>query len=495
MKRIIPLTALILTPLATLRAAVPPDPVKPNIVYLFCDQWRGSATGYHGDPSVKTPNLDRLAKEGLNFLNAVSVCPVCTPYRAALMTGRYPTSTGMFLNDAHLPDSELCLAEALKAAGYTTAYIGKWHLDGRGRAAYIPPERRRGWEYWKASECEHNYNHSHYYAGNSGVKQFWKGYDAFAQTQDAQQYIRDHASGSQPFVLMVSYGPPHFPHNTAPEEFKALYPPAKIQLPPNVPPELQAKAKQEAQGYYAHCTALDKCVGDVLRTLEETGIAKNTILVFTADHGEMMGSHGFPPWVKQVAWSEAANVPFLVRYPAIQGGQGRTVHMPLTTPDIFPTLLGLAGVQIPGTVEGEDLSPLLRKEREEDRAALYMNVSPFIGHGFGKEYQGFDKEYRAIRTTRYTYVRSIEGPWLLYDDVKDPNQMDNLVAKPEFAKLRTELEARLQAQLKKIGDDFRPARSYLEEWGYRVKPGDSVPFADGEGETQTPQRKTTAKSK
>ena len=162
------------------------ETAKPNIVYLLADQWRASATGYAGDPNVKTPNLDRLAKEGLNFRNAVSVCPVCTPYRAALMTGRYPTSTGMFLNDAHLPDSELCIAEVLKAAGYATAYIGKWHLDGHGRSSYIPPERRQGWDYWKAAECDHNYNHSHYYTGNSDEKRFWEGYDAFAQTKDAQ---------------------------------------------------------------------------------------------------------------------------------------------------------------------------------------------------------------------------------------------------------------------------------------------------------------------
>ena len=429
MKPILPITALLLAPLAALHAAPAATPVKPNIVYLLCDQWRGSAVGYAGDPNVKTPNLDRLAKESLNFSNAVSVCPVCTPYRAALMTGRYPTTTGMFLNDLHLPDKEVCIADVLKSAGYATAYIGKWHLDGRGREAYIPPESRRGWEYWKAAECDHNYNHSHYYTGTSNVKQYWQGYDAFAQTKDAQQYIRDHASGKQPFVLMVSYGPPHFPVDTAPKDLQALYPPDKIKLEPNVTPEFQQKAKKELQGYYAHCTALDRCIGDVLKTLEEAGIAQNTVVVFTADHGEMMGSHGIAPTTKQVAWSEAANVPFLLRYPMLQGGKGRTVATPLTTPDIFPTLLGLAGVKVPSTVEGEDLSPLLRDGREEDRAALYMGVSPFA-HARSMD---TNKEYRAIRTDRYTYVRHLEGPWLLFDDVKDPNQLDNLVAKPECA--------------------------------------------------------------
>ena len=160
------LTFPLLAPLAALHAAEPSKrKPRPNIVYLLADQWRASATGYAGDPNVRTPNLDRLAREGLNFRNAVSVCPVCTPYRAALMTGRFPTSTGMFLNDAHLPEGELCMAEIFRQAGYVTAYIGKWHLDGHGREAYIPPDRRQGWEYWKAAECDHTYNHSHYYSG------------------------------------------------------------------------------------------------------------------------------------------------------------------------------------------------------------------------------------------------------------------------------------------------------------------------------------------
>jgi arylsulfatase A-like enzyme len=456
---------------------------KPNIVYVLADQWRASATGYAGDPNVKTPNLDRLAKESLNFRNAVSVLPVCTPHRAALMTGRYPTSTGMFLNDAHLPDSELCMAEILGAAGYATAYIGKWHLDGHGRQSYIPPERRQGWQYWKAAECDHDYNHSHYYTGNSDAKQYWDGYDTFAQTRDAQQYLRDHAGRDQPFVLMVAFGTPHFPHESAPAEFKALYPTNQIKLPPNVPSAQQAKARQEAQGYYAHCTALDRCMGDLLKTLAETGLATNTILVFTSDHGEMLGSHGVAPRTKQVAWSESAQVPFLMRLPGLGA---RTVNTPLSTPDILPTLLDLAGVAIPGSIEGESLASLIRSGRQADRAALYMGVAPWVARPFARE-------YRAIRTSRYTYVRSLEGPWMLFDDEKDPEQMNNLVGSPQSATLVRELEDRLQAQFKRIGDDFRPGKDYIAEWGYEIAAHGSVPYAATITKVQTPRRNPAAK--
>lgn len=457
---------------------------RPNIIFLLADQWRASATGYAGDPNVKTPHLDHLAKESLNFRNAVSVCPVCTPYRASLMTGRYPTSTGMFLNDAHLPDSELCIAEVLRSNGYKTAYIGKWHLDGHGRKDYIPPERRQGFDYWKTAECDHNYNHSHYYSGNSEEMRFWDGYDVFAQTKDASQYIREHAKGDHPFALFVSYGPPHFPHHTAPEEYKKNYPFEKIKLPANVPPEMGDLARKEAQGYYAHCEALDNSIGKLLTEIEKSGLKEKTILVFTSDHGEMLGSNGVRPTQKQVPWAESARVPFLIRYPEALGSRGRVFDLPLNTPDIFPTLLGFAGLTIPASVEGDDLSGMMeRGQDDKNHAALYMAVAPF------NRFAELRKEYRAVKTGQYTYVRQIDGPWMLYDDLKDPFQMDNLVGKPEYSALLKEMDERLSSLLEKVDDDFRPAASYIAEWGFHVDPERGhIPYKDHDQEPQTPMR-------
>ncbi len=210
-----------------------PTKQKPNIIYVLADQWRASATGYAGDPNVKTPVLDALAKSSLNFKNAVSVTPVCTPYRAALMTGRFPTSTGMFLNDLHIPDKEICMAEVFAQAGYNTGYIGKWHLDGIGRKSYIPAEKRQGFDYWKAAECDHDYNKSHYYSWNAAEKMFWNGYDVFDQTKDAQQYIRNQSKSDKPFILLVALVAPHFPHQTAPKEYQDIYDENIILLPPS----------------------------------------------------------------------------------------------------------------------------------------------------------------------------------------------------------------------------------------------------------------------
>ena len=161
---------------------------KPNIIYILTDQWRGSALGYAGNPDVKTPNLDAFAKESVNFTNAVSVTPVCTPHRAALFTGRYPTSTGMFVNDVYLPSEELTMAEIFKEQGYNTAYWGKWHLDGHGRSTYIPKERRQGFDFWRGLECSHNYTKMAYYDNDNPEIKYWQKYSPFAIAEYANEY-------------------------------------------------------------------------------------------------------------------------------------------------------------------------------------------------------------------------------------------------------------------------------------------------------------------
>ncbi len=448
---------------------------RPNLLFVFADQLRASATGYGGDPNVRTPQLDSLARASLNFRNAVSVCPVCTPYRAALLTGRFPTSTGMFLNDAHLPDREVTIAEVLRDAGYQTGYIGKWHLDGHGRKSFIPPERRQGFDYWRAAECDHDYRKSHYYSGASPEMQTWEGYDAYAQTRDAREYLQTHGRQDKPFALFISYGIPHFPHASALDEFRALFPPEKIRFLANVPPEMQTPENRiEAQGYYAHIAALDQCLGDLWKALRDTGLEQNTILVFTSDHGEMMGSHRIRPTTKQVAWDESAHVPFLLRYPAVQGKSGAVVDTPITTPDIMPTLLSLIGAPVPPAVEGRDLSAAVRRggSRNADREALFMGVAPWVEKGPGQE-------YRAIRTARYTYVRRLSGPWLLFDHRQDPLETDNLLEQPSRAPLAAQMERRLQSALRQIRDEFRPAGYYVEKFGFTLAPHGSISYAPG----------------
>jgi len=443
---------------------------KPNVVFVFADQWRAQAAGYAGDPNARTPNLDRLAGRSVNFTNAVSCCPVCSPYRASLLTGQYPLTHGVFLNDVPLQDEAVSLAQACRRAGYQTAYIGKWHLDGNHRSAFIPRERRQGFEFWKALGCTHAYNNSLYY-GDEEVKLRWDGYDAIAQTREARQYIRDHAGGP-PFLLVLSWGPPHDPYGTAPQKYRDLFDPERIALRPNVPEQDRDKARQAAAGYYAHIAAIDDCIGELLDTLRQTGIERDTIFVFTSDHGDMLYSHGCQN--KQRPYDESIRVPFLLRYPALLGESGATIDMPINSPDIMPTLLGLSGIPVPKTVEGIDFSGVLKGAPAPDSAALIACYAPF---GQWTRARG-GREYRGVRTRRYTYVRDLNGPWLLYDNQSDPYQLKNVCNDPEHATVQTRLDALLSERLRAAKDEFLPAGDYIAKWAYEVDDSGTVRYTN-----------------
>ena len=426
---------------------------RPNVVVIVADEWRAQSTGYGGDRNVRTPVLDRMAAESVNFETAVSGCPVCCPYRASLMTGQYPLTNGVFINDVELKPNGPTLGETFRGAGYATGFIGKWHLygspDGKygRRLAYIPPEKRFGFDYWKACECTHEYNHSLYYEGNDPTPKYWPGYDAFAQTDDACAFIENH---KDPFFLMLSLGPPHFPYATAPERYQAMYRDKTIQLRPNVPPDKKQQATEILRGYYAHMAALDDCLDRILRTLEKTGIAEDTIVVFTSDHGDMMYSQGLT--TKLYPWDESIRVPLLIRYPRKFGRKSRRERTPINSPDLMPTLLGLAGIAIPDSVEGSDF---FRAPAASAFINLPVPITEARRYGFA--------EYRGMRTERYTYVRSIKGPWLLYDNQRDPFQMHNLCEKN--TELRSQLDRTLDAVLRKRKDEFLPAAEYVKRAG------------------------------
>lgn len=461
---------------------------KPNVIYILTDQWRSSAFGYAGDPVVKTPNIDKFSKEAVIFRNAVSVCPVCTPYRAALMTGRYPTSTGMFLNDLYLPEKEVCMAEIFKSAGYQTAYYGKWHLDGHGRYNDVQQYRRQGFDYWKALECSHDYNKMPYYENDDPEIKYWGKYSPFAITDDAGAYLKQISKEKDPFLLFISLATPHFPHQTAPAEFKKMYPDEILVLRKNVNEGRFPQIREELRGYYAHCTATDQAIGHLIDKIKELDLYDNSIIIFTSDHGEMMGSHGVRPKEKQMAWDEAIKVPFLIHIPDMEEkNKGKEVFAPINTPDILPTMLSLAQIKIPETIEGEDLAPMVKNPgRQKDRAALFMSVFPFATTNF--------TEYRGIRTAQYTYVKTPDEATMLFDNLADPYQMNNLVNKPESKKIQDKLENMLLEKLKDIGDqDFKYGQYYLDKWGYDLGESRSVPYSVIPGKitkVYTPQKQS-----
>jgi arylsulfatase A-like enzyme len=449
------------------RVAMPP----PNILLVIADQWRAQAFGYAGDPNVRTPNLDRFERASVNFCQAVAGMPVCSPTRASLLTGQRPHTHGVFLNDVPLSPDAWTLPKSLKASGYDTGCIGKWHVDGHGeRSGFIPRERRHGFDYWKVMECTHSYNESYYY-GDAPRKLKWEGYDAISQTRDARQYLRDHASTGRPFLLWLAWGPPHNPYETAPERYRAMYPPDSIRLRPNIPVSAQPTARRELAGYYAHCSALDDCFGDLMRTLEETGLATNTIVIFTSDHGDMLWSQNQQR--KQRPWEESARVPMLWRLPQSLGIRPGRIQATLSTEDVVPTLLELCSLPIPASVEGLDFTPAMRRERDPSGGEVVLRcLSPF--GEFVRDRGG--REYRALRTSHHTYVRDLFGPWLLYDNLTDPYQQNNLAGTPGAARLQRRLEDRLALKLREQGDDFVPGPVWIARRGYRVDATGTAPY-------------------
>lgn len=440
-------------------------PKKPNVIYVFADQWRAQATGYAGDVNALTPNLDQLAMEGINFTNAVSTCPSCTPYRASLLTGNYSTTHGLLLNDILLdPDSE-SMAKIYTKAGYNTAYWGKWHVGGPYRQAYISEGNRQGFDYWKVMECTHEYMDSWYYEGNDRNRKRWDGYDAHAQARDLCQYISDHADDKEPFLAVLSWGPPHDPYKQVPQKYLDMYSDLEnIVLRENVPENYKGEALEMLQGYYAHIAALDESMGWILQQISESGIEDNTILVFTSDHGDMVGSRGM--MYKSNPWDESILVPFLLRYPDAINSH-RMLEMPIGTPDILPTLLGLCGINTDVEFEGSDFSAiLLGKEDEFDNASLITNPTKNV----------VKREFRGVRTSRYTYVEDLEGPWLLYDNEKDPFQFTNLVEQEGNETLKAELKGKLKVALELANDEFLPEQDYLERFGVYITPGGYPPM-------------------
>ncbi|MCK5702431.1 MAG: sulfatase, partial [Cyclobacteriaceae bacterium] len=417
------------------------------------------------------PNIDKLASESANCYRAISGMPVCSPFRATLMTGQRPLTHGVFMNDVQLDTGAVTIAKVMSAAGYQTANIGKWHIDGKGRSSFIPPgNRRQGFQYWKTNECTHNYNHSQYYADSPDTL-LWEGYDAISQTTDAEQYIINHAKNDEPFFLLLSWGPPHAPYHTAPQKYRDMYEPEKLFIRPNVTDNIQQKVKNDLAGYYAHCSALDELVGNLRRTLKTSGTDDNTIILFVSDHGDLLGSHGY--YKKQQPYDESIRIPMLYYIPAIMGGMSAKYDALINADDIMPTLLGLCDIPIPETVEGIDYSDYLRGgENPGDTLTWISCVQPF---GQWSRNKG-GKEYRGYRSKQYTYTRDMAGPWQLFDNDNDPYQMRNIVGDAGYKSLVNSFDSLLEQELIETKDQFLGGLEYAKIWNYELDENETVPY-------------------
>lgn len=433
---------------------------KPNILCILADQLRARSLPVYGERQIETPCLTRLAEESTVFSNAISTCPVCTPYRSMLVTGRHPQSTGHLVNFVNTRHDEISIGDAFSHAGYRTGWIGKWHLH-RGvfpqtsGPDHVPQGRERlGFQWWRG------YNfHMDYFNGTVNCDDWkcerWDGYETEALSRYANEFLND--SSEDPFCLFVS---PHQPHWTGgqfvPEEYYERLP-ADLALPHNVPDQICDSSLQQYRHYLAMILALDEMVGRLLSCLRKNGLLDNTIVLFTSDHGTQMGSHGLDPWRKMVPYEESIHVPMLIRNPE-RFLAGKTCDTLVAPVDIFPSLCTLCGVPIPRTVEGHDLSDtwMGRPGGHEQDALLTMNFTGAHNHLLG------GAEWRGVRTQTVTYVEHLNASAELYDLEEDPLQENNLANSDLAQGIEADMKAKLADLMAERNDKLAACACYSD---------------------------------
>ena len=466
---------------------------KPNVLFIFDDQHRKDACSIYGGKNINTPNIDRLAREGMLFNNAISTVPVCTPYRGMLMTGRYPTYSGVLLNFIETNPHQSFIASLFKNSGYHTGYIGKWHLSaGTTKTAgkyksdpnlintyleenpepeFTPPgENRLGFEHWEAYNFHMDFKKGWYYR-DEPKKLYYDGYETDSQFDQAIQFITKCNKSTKPFFLMLAPHPPHplwRGKKDVPKEFLDKIS-QDIQLPPNAPqqfplgplkgwpPPNETLTLEEIRTYYAMCKNFDYNLGRILKFLDENKLTNNTIVVYTSDHGEQLGSQNRRS--KMVPYSESVDIPLIIRWP-LNIKKGKVNNSLYTPMDHLPTLAGLSDVKTTELYDGIDLSKeIIGNEKITRERVLMMNYVSGVNYFSTNT---LFPEWRAYRSKRNTFVRWLNGKEELYDNLEDPFQMNNLFKKNSNKALLQKCQKNLKNLLSEADDKFLRGTNYAE---------------------------------
>jgi arylsulfatase A-like enzyme len=440
---------------------------QPNVIWLLADQHRAQAIACNGDPNVRTPNLDRMSSGGVNFHRALSGMPLCCPFRGSLLTSRYPHEC-VPGHEMPLPKGQPTITQPLKAAGYDTAWFGKWHLggyherDGRAAKFIVPPDLRGGFDTWAGYE-NNNSQWDCWVHGGQGKDAFQyrlPGYETDELMNLLIQYVRGKAEAQRagqgkPFFACVSVQPPHDPYG-APEEYMSRYNPGKLELRPNVPrvARVEEQVRRDLAAYYAMIENWDANIGRLRRVLGEIGIAFRTHLMVFSDHGDMHGSHGM--FRKMTPHEESIRTPMIISGEQ-QTYDGRLMgrsNAPLNHVDIAPTTLGLCGLDKPAWMRGFDYSGArLGKRRKagavEPDSAFLQSVVP-TGHN-----NSVNKAWRGVVTRDgWKYVCFENTSWMLHNLNEDPYEQMNLAHNNGYRAERKRLLERLKQWLSDTGDNF-----------------------------------------
>jgi arylsulfatase A-like enzyme len=448
-----------------------------NLVYIFADQWRKMAVGIEGQDKVITPNMDKFATESKIFDNAISTYPLCSPHRAALMTGKYPYSCGMWTNckigldeTVMLKPQEETIGKTLKRNGYETAYIGKWHLDASelnfnkkpesgaiNWDAYTPEgERRQGFDYWFSYGAMDKHLNPHYWKDTPAKIEPGK-WSPEVETDVALDYL-DNRDKSKPFCMFVSWNPPHPPYDKVPKKYVDMY--DDIPLRVNVPEEMRQDKKylRTIKEYFAAVTGLDENFKRILDYLKNNNLEEDTIVVLSADHGDMMGSQGL--YGKNIWYEESINIPFMIRGKGIKPGRTDCLFSSI---DHMPTLLDLLEVDIPDSVQGQSFRALIEDKKMDEPETVFLSmipgmpelVEPYRERGLNNKAFG----WRGIRTKKHTYVidngthPDENQKRYLYDNEKDPYQLNPITLSSDDERCMKYDEC-LKGYFSKIKDPF-----------------------------------------
>ena len=425
----------------------------PNLIIFFPDQMRGQALGFLGEEPVITPRLDRFAQESMVFTQAVSNYPVCSPFRAMLMTGQYPHTNGVLSNcnsksapfRHELKQTALCWSDVLKKKEYSLGYIGKWHLDSpikpyvdsynnKGDTAWnewCGPQRRHGFDFWYAYGTYDQHLKPMYWStlDNRGEPRFVDQWGPEHEADLAIKYIINdggkYRDSEKPFALVVSTNPPHMPYDQVPQKYVDLYQKFNIEdlcRRPNIPKtgtKWGDYYRENIRNYYAMITGVDEHFGRIIDALKGSTLDEDTIVVFASDHGNCLGIHD--QISKNNPFEESMRIPLIIRWPGKI--EPRWDDLLLSVPDIYPTLLELMGFSkdIPPEVEGRSFADLFRTGKgRRPSSQIYIWV-PLGQPEWGK---------RGVRTHRFTLVLSnmpdqpMEAE--LFDRNNDPYQMKNI---------------------------------------------------------------------
>lgn len=419
------------------------------------------------DGPVPTPQIDRLAEEGTAFSQFYTADPMCTPARAALLTGRYPHALEdvqgrqYFLNNRLLDVTETTFARTLSSAGYRCAYVGKWHNDDNAHGEYIPPgPRRQGFsDFWAGVNGGCDRLDPYYFTDKGEKKDSNQDWASDLQVELSREYLNRAAGIDDPFCLVVSITAPHGPLEL-PDSHDGLLKEAERRIkdvPENVPERLRDEALAQSRAYHANVMGVDRCVGEIMECLENTGLSENTAVVFLSDHGDHVYSHGLQG--KNQFYEEAAAIPAVFWGPDRIQPRGMTDEF-ANMVDVAPTLIGLSGVEIPERMQGHSLASfLLGHEDQTPDSSSYVEINhPWWDFRFGQGPQG---NRRCIVTDRWKLVllESDRGtgsviPWQLFDRKEDPHELDNLVERPGYQPEIVELTEQMWEWMVRTSDPF-----------------------------------------